>query len=86
MRRRVFDHVDPYLAPPERDEPQPPEDDLVTDEMIEAGASALALAHDYNPNTVPSQPWGAIRDRYRRDAETVLRAALSETQNGTESP
>jgi hypothetical protein len=22
MRRRVFDHVDPYLAPPERDEPE----------------------------------------------------------------
>jgi hypothetical protein len=25
MRRRVFDHVDPYLAPPWRDEPEPHE-------------------------------------------------------------
>jgi hypothetical protein len=50
----------------------------VTQEMIEKGASALATDHDYNPNAIPAQLWAAVAARYRRDAKTVLEAALAE--------
>jgi hypothetical protein len=49
--------------------------------MIERGASALAHLHEYDPNTIPVQLWPAVRDRYRRDAETVLRAVLDASEH-----
>jgi hypothetical protein len=51
---------------------------VVTDEMVERGASALALHEDYDPNAVPSQLWPAITRKYQDRARVVLTAALAE--------
>lgn len=51
----------------------------VTDEMVEAGASALALYDDYNPNDVDPSQWPAIRTAYEMEARVVLEAALGRT-------
>jgi hypothetical protein len=77
MRRRVFDHVDPYLAPPERDEPQP-----------HANCGCARLCGDDGDIDGPGVCKGLPYPPEPPLVEIVVvrRVASSETQNGTESP
>lgn len=52
----------------------------ITADMVEAGASALALEDDYNPNDYDPKRWSDIRDRYEALARIVLSAALGREQ------
>jgi hypothetical protein len=78
MRRRVFDHVDPYLAPPERDEPQPPDDRHDLGDAIRQALQLVrrAARSDY-------LGFSQAGDAAIEEATALLvKAALSETQNG----
>lgn len=58
----------------------------ITDEMVQAGASALAIARDYDPNLIPSQLWGAAKARYERDARAVLEGVFADAGQKERNP
>lgn len=52
----------------------------ITDDMIEAAASELALIDGYDPNAVTVAGWATITEGYRDEARRVLSAALNQEE------